>query len=248
MDPSARADRRRFLQGLALTAALGSQGFHAGAAHGADRTSQPDARPARVLGQGTPLTPDQALQDLLEGNQRFTAAYARDRDTITRRIDLVGGQSPHATILGCADSRVVPELVFDADLGELFVCRVAGNVVTSDVLGSIEYAVKVLGTPLIVVLGHEGCGAIDAALSVVTRGAEFEGYLAGLIDQLVPAATRIVGQPGVPLDNAIRANVQMQVTRLHQRDPDFTARVADGRLRIVGAVYQLESGLISLVP
>ena len=198
--------------------------------------------------QSTSRSPDQALQLLLEGNQQFVQATQRAGGrTIERRLELTQGQSPFAIILGCADSRVPPELVFETGLGDLFVCRVAGNIETAEIIGSIEYGVQVLGAPLVMVLGHSGCGAVDAALAVVTRGAEFAGYLAGLVDQLTPAAASIVGQPGDPLDNAIRANVQMTVSQLLRRDPDLATRVRDGRVRVVGGVYDLASGRVDLV-
>jgi carbonic anhydrase len=198
--------------------------------------------------QATSRSPDQALQTLLEGNQQFVQATQRaGGQAIERRLELTGGQNPFAIILGCADSRVPPEIVFDTGLGDLFVCRVAGNIDTAEIIGSIEYGVQVLGAPLVMVLGHSGCGAVDAALAVVTRGAEFAGYLAGLVDLFIPAVASIVGQPGNPLDNAIRANVQMTVSRLLRRDPDLATRVRDGRVRVVGGVYDLASGRVDLV-
>jgi carbonic anhydrase len=198
--------------------------------------------------QATGRSPDQALQALHEGNQRFVVATQRAGGrAIDRRMELTGGQNPFAIILGCADSRVPPEIVFDTGLGDLFVCRVAGNIETPEIIGSIEYGVQVLGAPLIMVLGHSGCGAVDAALAVVTRGAEFEGYLSGLVDLIIPAAASIAGQPGNPLDNAIRANVQTTVAHLLRRDPELAARVRDGRVRVVGGVYDLASGRVDLV-
>jgi len=229
--------RRHFLRTLAL-APLGMASLpllsrlNVGTAHAAQATSQ---------------SPDQALQTLLAGNQQFALATQRAGGrAIERRLELTQGQNPFAIILGCADSRVPPEIVFDTGLGDLFVCRVAGNIETPEIIGSIEYGVQVLGAPLIMVLGHSGCGAVDAALAVV-RGAELEGYLAGLVDQITPAAASIVGQPGNPLDNAIRANVQTTVSHLLRRDPELARRVSDGRLRVVGGVYDLASGRVDLV-
>jgi len=230
--------RRLFLHTLALTP-LGMASLpllsrlNVGTAHAAQATSQ---------------SPDQALQRLLEGNQQFVLATQRaGGQTIERRLELTGGQNPFAIILGCADSRVPPELVFETGLGDLFVCRVAGNIATAEIMGSIEYGVQVLGAPLIMVLGHSGCGAVDAALAVVARGAEFEGHLAGLGDQPTPTAASIMGQPGSLLDNAIRANVQTTVSHLLRRDPDLATRVRDGRVRVVGGVYDLASGRVDLV-
>jgi carbonic anhydrase len=231
--------RRQLLRALAL-APLGIASLpllsrlNVGTAHAAQATSR---------------SPDQALQTLLEGNQRFVAATQRAGGrAIERRLELTGGQNPFAIILGCADSRVPPEIVFNTGLGDLFVCRVAGNIETPEIIGSIEYGVQVLGAPLVMVLGHSSCGAVDAALAVVTRGAEFQGYLDGLVEQLTPAAASVVGQPGNPLDNAIRANVQMTVARLLRRDPDLATRARDGRARVVGGVYDLASGRVDLLP
>ncbi|HEY7067201.1 MAG TPA: carbonic anhydrase [Chloroflexota bacterium] len=203
---------------------------------------------AAVAAQTPGPTPDQALQRLQDGNQEFVlATQAAGGRGIERRLEVSQGQNPFAIILGCADSRVPPEIVFNTGLGDLFVCRVAGNIETPEIIGSIEYGVQVLGAPLIMVLGHSSCGALDAALAVVTQGAEFQGYLSGLVDQLTPAAASIAGQPGNPLDNAIRANVQMTVARLLRRDPDLASRARDGRARVVGGVYDLASGRVDLV-
>src|SRR5262249_53906518 len=230
--------RRSFLRRLALApigmASLPLLGrLNVGTAHAA---------------QGTGRSPDQALQALIDGNQQFVLATQRAGGRgIERRLELAGGQNPFAIILGCADSRVPPEIVFDTGLGDLFVCRVAGNIETPEIIGSIEYGVQVLGAPLVMVLGHSSCGAVDAALAVVTSGAEFQGYLDALVDQITPAAASIVGQPGNPLDNAIRANVQRTVVQLLRRDPELATRVRDGRVRVVGGVYDLASGRVDLV-
>jgi carbonic anhydrase len=208
------------------------------------RLSEGTAHAAHATGQ----SPDQALQRLMAGNQQFVQdAQRAGGRTIERRLELTGGQSPFAIILGCADSRVPPEIIFDTGLGDLFVCRVAGNIETPEIIGSIEFGVQVLGATLIMVLGHSSCGAVDAALAVVTQGAELTGYLEGVVEQITPAASTVVGQPGNPLDNAIRANVQLTVGRLVRRDPELAARVQNGRARVVGGVYDLASGRVDLV-
>jgi carbonic anhydrase len=227
--------RRDFLRTLAL-APVGLAGLPLlGKLHGET------AHAAQVTGP----SPQQALQRLMAGNQNFMAAVQRFGGVaIERRLELTGGQSPFAIILGCADSRVPPELIFDTGLGDLFVCRVAGNIDTAEIIGSIEFGVRVLGAPLIMVLGHSSCGAVDAAIDVALRGAELDGYLAGLVDQITPAVSSVVGQPGNMLDNATRANVQSTVLHLVRRDWDFAQRVRDGRLAVVGGVYDLASGRV----
>jgi len=197
--------------------------------------------------------PDPAvvLRDLMEGNARFKSGQT----TAPRRqpSDFAGvaeGQSPEAVILGCADSRVPPEIVFDQGVGDLFVVRVAGNVVTGTgviVKGSIEYAVAELNVPLIMVLGHSGCGAVKAALKHIENSDPLPGAIRGLVDVIRPVAARVKGLPGDPLENAIRANVEASVDRLKRLPPILAPAVKNSTLRVVGAVYDLRSGSVSHV-
>ncbi|HXJ77299.1 MAG TPA: carbonic anhydrase [Candidatus Methylomirabilis sp.] len=191
------------------------------------------------------------LRDLMEGNARFKSGQT----TAPRRqpsdfAAVAEGQSPEAVIVGCSDSRVPPEIVFDQGVGDLFVVRVAGNVVSGTgviVKGSIEYAVAELNVPLIMVLGHSGCGAVKAALKHIESSDKLPGAIRGLVDMIRPVAARVKGQPGDPLENAIRANVVASVDRLKGLPPILAPAVKGGSLRVVGAVYDLRSGSVSQV-
>jgi len=195
--------------------------------------------------------PDQALRALLDGNQRFVSGQAvgprrRPEDFAV----LAAGQSPVAVVLGCADSRVPPELVFDQGVGDLFVVRVAGNVVSEPgfkVKGSIEYAVAELGVTLVVVLGHTSCGAIKAAIKHIADSDALPGAIRPLVDALRPAVLRAKGKPGDLLDNAIRANVEIGVERLRKLPPVLAPAVKQGRLKVAGGVYDLARGGVSML-
>jgi carbonic anhydrase len=150
-------------------------------------------------------------------------------------------------ILGCADSRVGPEYAFDNGRGDLFVCRVAGNFADVYSIGSFEYAVAVLGTPLILVLGHDKCGAIDAAVKAVRDGKEFSGHIPSLIDGIRPAVKAAADQPGDLLDNAIKQNVILNVARLKTASPILSEAVQGGKLNIAGGIYSLDTGRVTLV-
>ena len=153
------------------------------------------------------------------------------------------GQHPFAAVLGCSDSRVPPEVVFDEGLGDLFTVRVAGNVATDDVVASLEYAVAHLGPKLIVVLGHERCGAVDATM----KGGAPEGHLAALVDRIKPATDAVKGKPGDTLDLAVRQNVANVVKQLRATQPILAKDVASGAVKIVGARYDLDSGLVEIL-
>ncbi|HEY2525749.1 MAG TPA: carbonic anhydrase [Candidatus Binataceae bacterium] len=192
------------------------------------------------------MTPDHALAQLIQGNQRFQHdASGHPQLDAKRRSQLVGGQAPFAVILSCSDSRVPPELIFDQGLGDLFVVRVAGNTVTRAGLESIDYAVSHLGTNLIMVLGHESCGAVKGALSeCVSKPA---AGLPEIFANICPAVDEARKKGSDKLDSiAIDLNVAGQVKKL-ARAPEFKQRVADGSLKIVGARYNLESGKVEMV-
>jgi carbonic anhydrase len=159
--------------------------------------------------------------------------------------NLAKGQQPYATVLGCSDSRVPPELVFDAGFGELFVVRVAGNVLGPSILGTLQYAARHLHTPLFVVLGHEGCGAVKAAVAAKYEGASHGSRIEILLDNIIPALAGI--DPALPRDalehSAVEANVQHTVREI-LRTPEAQARYAASGMKIVGAVYDLESGRV----
>ncbi|MGH7332569.1 MAG: carbonic anhydrase [Candidatus Rokuibacteriota bacterium] len=194
---------------------------------------------------------DEVLRQLVIGNAQFAkgdATSPRRRPEDYRAV--AEGQNPIAVILSCADSRVPPELLFDMGVGDLFVIRVAGNVVGGAgpvVKGSVEYAVAELGVPLIMVLGHSGCGAVKAALTHIGAKDALPGAIHELVELVKPAVARAKGEPGDPLDNAIRANVKLGVERLKKLKPILAPRVAQGRLKVVGGVYHLRAGTVSLL-
>jgi len=196
---------------------------------------------ALSAGQGTMPSADAVLADLRAGNARHVAKeYQRPNQTEARQHALASGQNPHCAILTCADSRVPPEIVFDKGLGDLFDVRVAGNVAGDDELASIEYAAEHFALPLIVVMGHTKCGAVEAAV----HGGELHGKLPHLIGEIRPAVDRTKGQPGDAVDNAVRANVEDVVMQLRSARPVLADLVAKGKLKIVGAVYSLDTGKV----
>jgi carbonic anhydrase len=163
---------------------------------------------------------------------------------------LAEGQRPEAVIIGCSDSRVPPEILFDQGVGDLFVVRVAGNVVSGAgavVKGSIEYAVAELQVPLIMVLGHSNCGAVKAAVTHIDEHDPLPGAINDLVGLIKPAVERVQTRPGDKLDNAIRANVALGVERLKSMAPILATAESEGRLKIVGATYELRTGRVSLV-
>jgi carbonic anhydrase len=231
--------RRQFVQLLGLTAA--------GLA--VPRLARAAQSPASE--GGAPATPDEVLQRLLEGNRRFVKGeLAHPGRKPEDFAPLAAGQRPVAVIVGCSDSRVPPEILFDAGIGDLFVIRVAGNVVEGagpSVKGSIEYAVAELNVSLIVVLGHSQCGAVKAALKHIDAHDALPGAINDLVALIKPAVARSKGMPGDPLANAIAANVQTGVTRLKTLTPILAPAVKRGTLKVVGATYELRDGSVTLV-
>jgi len=190
------------------------------------------------------LTPDAALDRLRKGNDRYVAGVMTRHDFKSEREALVGGQNPFAGILSCADSRVAPEYAFDSGRGDLFVVRVAGNFAEEDGIASLEYTVKFLGTPLLVVLGHDNCGAVGAAIKTVKDGAELPGHLPHLVEHIQPAVRAAMSEPGDLLANAIRENVLLNVERLKTASPILSRYVADKKVRVAGGIYKLNDGRI----
>jgi carbonic anhydrase len=196
----------------------------------------------------TSYTADEALARLVAGNERFVRGEARF-PTVQKEIlaSLALGQHPYATILGCSDSRVPPELIFDAGFGELFIIRVAGNVVSPEIMGTLQYAGVHLKTPLFVVLGHDGCGAVTAALAAAHEGASEPARITRLLDTIVPG---LAGLPrGAPdlLRAAVEANVRWSMQQILQT-PEARARAAEGTMKLAGAVYALETGQVRFLP
>ena len=163
--------------------------------------------------------------------------------------ELAKGQRPYATIVGCSDSRVPPELVFDAGFGELFIVRVAGNVISPEVMGTLQYAAVHLHTPLFVVLGHEGCGAVQAALAAKFQGARERARIAVLLENILPGLRDIGAEltPQAQLDAAVEANVRWSMHQLLDT-PEGKARMAEGVVKLVGAVYELKTGRVRFLP
>jgi carbonic anhydrase len=187
---------------------------------------------------------DEALTRLMAGNQRFLRGEARPAlSALENLADLAKAQRPFATILGCSDSRVPPEWVFDAGLGELFVIRVAGNVMSPEVAGSLQYAGSHLQTPLFVVLGHQGCGAVSAAMATKHEGAQHRSRIQILADAIVPALPEWDPQlsPADQLARAVECNVRWTVRQILET-PEGKARVQEGVMKLVGAIYEIETG------
>jgi Carbonic anhydrase len=201
----------------------------------------------RLIGQNAEenITADSVLAELKSGNAHHVAhRYQHPHETVDRQRQLVAGQHPHAEILSCSDSRVPPEIVFDQGLGDLFTIRVAGNVATDTEIGSLEYGAEHLHIPLIVVLGHQSCGAVTAAV----QGDPPEGHIAALVNLIKPAVEKSRGMSGDPVANAVRINVEMVVRQLRTSTPILSELVAHGKLKIVGGVYSLETGSVTWLP
>lgn len=188
------------------------------------------------------------VDELLAGNARFLAGRPEKHDYSAERTALTEGQSPVAAVLSCSDSRVPPELLLDQAPGELFVVRVAGNFVTGEGLASLEYGVEMLKTRLVVVLGHTGCGAVGATLDVLRHQTLLPGHIQNLIRSMKPGIGRELLSEEPHLEaRAVVANVRYNVRRLIHAEPILSARVAEGELAVVGAVYDLATGRVVLV-
>jgi carbonic anhydrase len=192
----------------------------------------------------------EALERLRDGNRRF-AAGVRASDTLvdpTRRAALTKSQHPFAIILGCSDSRVPAEIVFDQGLGDLFVIRVAGNIVAPSQIGSVEFAAARFGTPLVVVLGHSQCGAVQATLEELQRPQDTQSpHLRSIVDRVRPAVEELVAlehDPEALMAEAVRANIRASAHQLRHGSELLQQSIAEGRLLVVGAEYSLETGLV----
>jgi len=201
------------------------------------------AAPAPVIAQNN-ITPDQALQMLIDGNQRFVQARReKPNQTWTRIAQVAPSQSPFAAILGCADSRVPAEIVFDRGFGDIFVCRVAGNVATPEEIGSLEFGTLLLGAKVLMVLGHERCGAVKAAI----EGGALPGNINSLTQAIQPAVESSKTQEGDKVKNAVIANVRLQANRLKASEV-MNPLIEQGKLKIVGGYYDLDTGAVEIVP
>ncbi|MBB4366841.1 carbonic anhydrase [Bradyrhizobium sp. CIR18] len=193
------------------------------------------------------ISPETALNRLMEGNDRYVQGVSRSDDFKRERQVLADGQNPYAAVLSCADSRVAPELVFGSGLGDLFVCRVAGNFANDDTLASMEYAVAVLNTPLILVLGHDHCGAIDATIKSLHDDKPPPGHISSLVAALAPAVKVPRQQTGDTFVLATRQNVIDNVNKLKSTGPILNTAVEQNRLKVVGGLYRLDTGRVDLL-
>lgn len=219
----------RFLRSLATLPVL------AGAIASANPSSESALGPS----------PDAALRLLLEGNQRFIQGLVRHpHQTVERRKETSASQAPFAVVLTCADSRLSPEIVFDQGLGDLFVIRNAGNLLSDHVLGSIEYAVEHLHSPLIVVMGHTRCGAVAAAVA----GGEAGGHVQSIVNSLAPVVAVARARGGDTANQAEQINARMSADALVASDPVLAKAVAAGKLKVVAARYNLATGAVEVLP
>ena len=228
--------RRRFLQfagGIAAGLAVAPPAFA--------KDTKPPPKPQNAI------SPAAALDRLMKGNTRYVEGVSRRHDFTHEREALAGGQNPYASILSCADSRIAPEYAFDSGRGDLFVCRVAGNFANDDTVASLEYGVAVLNSPLILVLGHDSCGAIDATIKSLKDNTTLPGHLPSLVSALSASVKAVADQPGDKLANAIRQNVKDVTAKLKSATPIISAAAADGKIKIVGGIYRLASGKVELV-
>jgi len=192
-------------------------------------------------------TPDDALNSLMAGNQRYMqGSPIHPNQSAERQAEVAQGQHPWAAVLGCIDSRVPPELVFDQGLGDMFVARTAGQVIDNAVLGSLEYAVEE-GVKLIMVLGHQSCGAVKATINTIQNGGHPEGQIATLVQAITPAVIQAESQPGDLLDNSVTANVVLEAQYLKSSSAIISSAVAQGSIRLVGAKYSLQTGAVNLI-
>jgi carbonic anhydrase len=228
--PTATLSRRKFLG----TALAGTAASLAGAASVGLLATKP------ALAQSN-LTPDEALKALLDGNERFVSGQMTsfNDDLKILRDHTVDKQEPFAAVLSCADSRVPVEIIFDQSIGHVFVTRVAGNISNSEIIASLEYGAAVLGTKVIVVLGHDSCGAVKAAMQ--------NKPVPGQISALFPHLRQALDQAGSNLENAIKANALIQAATLQQSSPLLAPMVKEGKLKVVAAYYDLATGKVTLV-
>lgn len=194
------------------------------------------------------ISPDAALERLLEGNRRFLKGGEKPQDFRAEREALLRGQNPFAAVLSCADSRLAPAYIFDSELGDLFNIRIAGNFAAPEVIASFEYAVLKLNTPLLMVLGHEKCGAVEAALQTARTGERLPGHLPLLAEAIAPALADVhVARPEDELAAVINHNIQINVATLRAASPILDHAVASKKIRVVGGLYRLESGRVDIL-
>jgi carbonic anhydrase len=236
--PSASWSRRNVITGAAALFAASTLPF------ARLRADQP------VTGGPAPnaIAPSEALDRLMQGNARYAAGESECKDYSVGRAERVLAQYPIVSVLSCSDSRVSPELVFDQGPGDVFVVRVAGNFVNPDGLASFEYAVNFLGVPLLMVLGHSNCGAVSAAVKVVTERTELPGHLPEMVESIEPAVIAAHGRhPSDLVATAIEENVRLNVKRLIDDTPILAEALAAKKIAISGGVYDIATGKVKLI-
>jgi carbonic anhydrase len=198
-----------------------------------------------LSGESAVFSNERFVKKLLDGNRRYVdGTPSHPNQTFERRQHVANGQHPFAVIVSCSDSRVPPEIIFDQGIGDLFVVRVAGNVIDDTGVGSIEYAAEHLHVSVIVVLGHERCGAVEAAV----KGGEAPGHIKSLVEAIRPAVENAKGRPGDLAENAMRGNVKLAVDHLKASKPILEHLVHKGTLSVIGARYDLDDGQVTLIP
>jgi len=234
--------RRNFLKlagigSVAVGASAASSVVWQGEPAIAQQPSNPEPEPKIV-------DPQEALKRLIDGNKRFVEdKRLNPHQSKLRLTETAAGQYPFAALLGCADSRVPAEMVFDQGLGDLFVVRVAGNIVSPEAIGSLEFATAVLGAPLILVLGHTKCGAVTAAV----KGDPLPGRIGAFVEEIKPAVELVRNKPGNLEDNSVVSNVQYQVRRLEESSTILRSLLKEKKLKIAGGRYELSTGKVTLV-
>ncbi|MGN9774558.1 carbonic anhydrase [Micromonospora sp. H33] len=207
----------------------------------------PDRKPVGAA-VGGPTGPEQALAELYAGNRRFVTGEPRHpNQDAGRRAAVADGQQPFAVIVGCSDSRLAAEIIFDRGLGDLFVVRTAGHTLGSEVLGSVEYAVDVLGTPLVVVLGHDSCGAVQAAREADATGTQPPGHLRAVVDAVVPSLRRADAEGVTDLGGIVDIHIAQTVEAMLDESEALAAAVAAGRCAVIGMSYRLAAGEVRTV-
>jgi carbonic anhydrase len=226
--------RRRFLS-------LAAASFAAAAVSG---------KPAFAAGATTDVTAEEAIARLKAGNEKYVGASELCAVNISRQRERVAqAQTPWATVLTCSDSRVPPELVFGGvGLGELFVARNAGNIVDTYTMGTIEYGAEHLGIPLVVVLGHERCGAVSAACAVIEKHETFSGSIGPMVDAIVPIAKAVYGKPGDFVDNTVRENAKRTATKIATNSEIISGLIEAHKVKVLAARYDLDSGRVEFIP
>lgn len=229
---------------------LGRRGVLSYLAAGAAAVGLLGANAPRSFAAGGPtVTADEALAKLKAGNQKFlTAPELCAAEIGKQRADVAKGQSPWATILTCSDSRVSPELIFGGvGLGELFVVRNAGNVADTAAMGTIEYGAEHLGSSLVVVLGHQRCGAVEAACEVVAKHAKLPGFIGPMVEAIVPAAKAVYRKPGDFVDNAVRENARLGAKKISTQSKIVQHLEHEGRLKVLYGRYDLDKGVVEFL-